>query len=67
MSSSYPSSPVTLAAPAHAEANAAGRSSLMDDVALGCECADPALQIACWGQEASPSGEGGQASPWSVS
>lgn len=24
----------------------------MDDVALGCECADPALQIAMWGQEA---------------
>jgi hypothetical protein len=23
-----------------------------DDVAFGCECADPALQIACWGQEA---------------
>lgn len=24
----------------------------MDDVAFGCECADPALQIAMWGQEA---------------
>ena len=23
-----------------------------DDVALGCECADPALQIERWGQEA---------------
>ena len=23
-----------------------------DDVAFGCECADPALQIASWGQEA---------------
>jgi hypothetical protein len=22
------------------------------DYALGCECADPALQIPCWGQEA---------------
>jgi hypothetical protein len=22
------------------------------DVALGCECADPALQIDCWGEEA---------------
>ena len=22
-----------------------------DDVALGCECADPALQIERWGQE----------------
>jgi hypothetical protein len=26
-------------------------SSAMDDVALGCECADPSLQIAMWGQE----------------
>ena len=25
-----------------------------DDVALGCECADPALQIERWGQEALP-------------
>ena len=24
----------------------------MEDVAFGCECADPALQIAMWGQEA---------------
>lgn len=30
----------------------------MDDVAFGCECADPALQIAMWGQE---SGESVQA------
>jgi hypothetical protein len=29
-------------------------SSETDDVALGCECADPALQIAMWGQEAEP-------------
>ena len=29
-----------------------------DDVAFGCECADPALQIACWGQEAEPSHAG---------
>jgi len=26
--------------------------SLDDDLALGCECADPALQIERWGQEA---------------
>ncbi len=26
-------------------------ASMADDVALGCECADPALQIAMWGQE----------------
>jgi len=28
------------------------RLSMDDDVALGCECADPALQIERWGQEA---------------
>jgi hypothetical protein len=32
-----------------------GWSSAMDDVALGCESADPALQIAMWGQEAAES------------
>lgn len=26
-----------------------------DDVALGCECADPSLQIECWGKETAPS------------
>lgn len=25
-----------------------------DDVALGCECADPALQIERWGQQVQP-------------
>ena len=43
------------------QASAAAQSMLpaqsawsgMDDVALGCECADPSLQIAMWGQEAS--------------
>lgn len=29
-----------------------GWASEMDDYALGCECADPALQIASWGQDA---------------
>ena len=28
------------------------RLSWDEDVALGCECADPALQIDCWGEEA---------------
>jgi hypothetical protein len=28
--------------------------SIDDDVALGCECADPSLQIERWGQEAVP-------------
>ncbi|MBL0394337.1 hypothetical protein JJ685_24570 [Ramlibacter monticola] len=29
-------------------------ASVLDDpdLALGCECADPALQIALWGEEA---------------
>ncbi|MBG9387797.1 hypothetical protein [Caenimonas aquaedulcis] len=30
---------------------AAGWFDIDDDVALGCECADPALQIERWGQE----------------
>jgi hypothetical protein len=30
------------------------RGFIDDDVALGCECADPALQIDCWGEEAAP-------------
>jgi hypothetical protein len=28
------------------------RASAAEDVPLGCECADPALQIDCWGAEA---------------
>lgn len=28
------------------------RLSADEDIALGCECADPALQIERWGQEA---------------
>ena len=28
----------------------AAEPSALDDVALGCECADPTLQIAMWGQ-----------------
>jgi hypothetical protein len=27
-------------------------ASAIDDVAFGCECANPALQIPMWGQEA---------------
>lgn len=30
-----------------------------DDVAFGCECADPTLQIDSWGQDASESCSGG--------
>ncbi|MFC5498884.1 hypothetical protein ACFPOE_15150 [Caenimonas terrae] len=35
-----------------------GWSGAMDDIALGCECADPALQIAMWGLEAGDAGPG---------
>jgi hypothetical protein len=30
----------------------AGQPYIDDDIALGCECADPALQIERWGLEA---------------
>jgi hypothetical protein len=33
------------------------RLSIDEDVALGFECADPALQIERWGQEALQSGQ----------
>ena len=32
----------------------AAEPSALDDIALGCECADPALQVAMWGQDAEP-------------
>ena len=32
------------------------RDAIDEDVALGCECADPALQIDCWGEEADAPG-----------
>ncbi len=32
----------------------ARRAPVDDDLALGCECADPALQIERWGQEILP-------------
>ncbi|MDP3856357.1 MAG: hypothetical protein Q8Q73_01200 [Stagnimonas sp.] len=47
--------------PAHSERNAPAAAPVSsaahwlsqdDDLALGCECADPALQIERWGQEA---------------
>ena len=48
MQPSVPATPVPMPMLAEAPAGA------MDDpdYALGCECADPALQIAYWGQEA---------------
>ena len=52
MFSSYLSVPSNLSNTSASGASAQARASDLDDVALGCECADPALQIACWGQEA---------------
>ena len=46
-----PSTLIRPAAPAHA-AGAYVESRIDDDVPLGCECANPALQIERWGQEA---------------
>lgn len=51
MFSSFESSPDDASTASTVLSAAAGRSSEADDVALGWECADPVLQIACWGQE----------------
>lgn len=59
MFSSYLSAPANLpnASPAAAAQSWAAE---LDDMALGCECADPSLQIAAWGQEAAPAGQAGR-------
>lgn len=49
--SSQPSQAFAAAAAGMAPADS-GWVSEPDDVAFGCECADPSLQIASWGQEA---------------
>ena len=51
MFNSFQSSPGGASTASTVLSAAAGRSSEADDVALGWECADPTLQIACWGQE----------------
>lgn len=62
MFSSFQSSPASASTPVHALPANAGWSSEIDDVAFGCECADPSLQIDCWGQEAAePMQAGGAA------
>lgn len=53
MFNSSPSSPALAAAAAALAPAEAGWSAELDDVAFGCECADPSLQIACWGQDMS--------------
>lgn len=52
MFSSYLSAPSNVLNTSASGASGQAWASDLDDVALGCECADPALQIACWGQEA---------------
>lgn len=46
------SQPFQASAASNIVASQSGWACEMDDIALGCECADPALQIASWGQEA---------------
>ena len=40
--------------PAAPVATSAHWLAVDDDLALGCECADPSLQIERWGQEVQP-------------
>ena len=46
-----PSHPSLAARRSQGPTDAVVRLPQDEDVALGCECADPALQIDCWGQE----------------
>jgi hypothetical protein len=48
----HPQQSVASLAPRSPYAVESLRDIIDDDVALGCECADPALQIACWGEKA---------------
>lgn len=41
---------------AHVVATTARWLGLPDDLALGCECADPSLQIECWQEQAELAG-----------
>lgn len=53
MSSSFPPSFSGVSGAAHhVMENPSRQAAEMDDVAFGCECADPALQIDSWSQEA---------------
>lgn len=51
---SYQQSLAAINSTAHEPGSDAGRWSIEDDVPLGCECANPALQIERWGQETPP-------------
>lgn len=61
MFSSYLSTPANVLNAAPLAAAVQSGSAELDDVAMGCECADPSLQIACWGQEAAQTAAGGAA------
>ena len=52
MFSSFQSTPASAAALTRVHIGPVGSSNVLDDVALGCECADPALQIDLWSKEA---------------
>lgn len=52
MFSSFQSSPACASVPTASLQASASWGADMDDLAFGCECANPALQIECWGQEA---------------
>jgi hypothetical protein len=52
MFSSTQPSQAFASAPSGTASTPSGWASEMDDYALDCECADPALQIASWGQDA---------------
>lgn len=52
MLSFSPSSQAWAAAQSGMQPAPSAWAGAMDDIALGCECADPALQIATWSQEA---------------
>lgn len=51
MSSVFQTAPAIDSALNPPQSGAAGWSHEREDVPLGCECADPALQIDCWDQE----------------
>lgn len=54
MFSSHQSAPSTAHTSLAVDAASPAWPTDFDDMALGCECADPALQIACWSHEAQP-------------
>jgi hypothetical protein len=62
MFSSFQSSPDSASAAPNLLQAQANWPSEPDDVAFGCECADPSLQIDCWRHEAIEPSQGAAAS-----